>query len=76
MNRFQNEFQTYAVYIEILSQDRIYASILVKMRPGHKFSPETIPNPYQWKNPNQINIFSGKYHMYCIHVPAIWLWRG
>jgi len=26
----------------------------------HKFSPGTIPNPYQWKNPIKINIFFGK----------------
>jgi len=26
----------------------------------HKFSPGTIPNPYQWTNPIKINIFFGK----------------
>jgi len=26
----------------------------------HKFSPGTIPNPYQWKNPIKMNIFFGQ----------------
>jgi len=31
----------------------------------HKFSPGTIPNPYQWKNPIKINIFfRKKSHIY------------
>jgi len=33
----------------------------------HKFSPGTIPNPYQWTNPIKINIFFGE-KMTCMHV--------
>jgi len=36
----------------------------------HKFSPGTIPNPYQLKNPIKMNIFFGK-KITCIHVLGV-----
>jgi len=56
-------------YIEMLSQDRIYAYILSICI---KFSPGTIPNPYQLKKSHKNKHFF-RTKITCIHLLGVWL---
>jgi len=44
----------------LLIQHPQNATLTTSQPQRHKFSPGTIPNPYQWKNPIKMNIFFGK----------------